>query len=209
MKNIRPALCIWIALLAIGAFASQYPTSPSQSTTQPTQVPQSQGSTQPDQTAPGATQPGQSQSAPSGQQGQQQVGRPSIDDQVKMLTQELNLTTDQQTKMKNVLEDQHQQAMTIINDASLPRDEKIQRIRSLRETTISKARSMLNDDQKKKLDAMLQQSDRMHQQQGPSSSPSSAQPGTTSPGSSQPSSSSPGSTTQPGSTPPPTNRPPR
>jgi hypothetical protein len=209
MKNIRPALCIWIALLATGAFASQYPTSPSQATTQPTQVPQTQGSTQPGQSAPGSAQPGQSQSAPSGQQGQQQMSRPSIDDQVKMLTQELNLTPEQQTKMKTVLEDQHQQAMTIINDSSLPRDQKIQKIRSLRETTISKARSMLNDDQKKKLDAMLEQSDRMHQQQGQSSSPSSAQPGTTSPGSNQPSTNTPGSTTAPGSTPPPTNRPPR
>jgi len=197
MKNMRPALSIWIALLAMGAFASQYPTSPSQ-TTQPTQVPQTQGSPQPGQSEPGAAQPGQSQSAPSGQQ----AGRPSIDDQIKMLTQELNLTPEQQTKMKNVLEDQHQQAMTIINDSSLQRDEKIQRIRSLRETTIGKARAMLNDDQKKKLDAMLQESDRMHQQgQGPS--PSSSQPGSAAPGSNQPSSNA------PGSTPPPANKPPR
>lgn len=208
MKNIRPVLCIWIALLAIGAFATQYPTSPSQG--QPSQMPQGpQGSAQPGQTAPGAAQPGQPQSAPSGPQAQQQAGRPSIDDQVKMLTEELNLTPEQQTKMKNVLEDQHQQAMTIINDGSLPRDEKIQKIRSLRETTITKARSMLNEDQKKKLDAMLQQSDHMRQQEGQGSGPSSAQPGSASPGSTSPSSGSPGSTTSPGSTPPPTSRPPR
>ncbi len=86
-----------------------------------------------------------------------QPGRPSIDDQVRMLTQELSLNTDQQAKLKNILEDQHQQAMTFVNDANMSRDDKIQKIRVLREATITKARGIMNDDQKKKLDAMLQQ----------------------------------------------------
>jgi DNA polymerase III gamma/tau subunit len=206
MKRIKTALCICITLLAVGAFASQYPSSPSQGTAQPSQ-PQSQGSMHPDQSAPGSAQPSQPQSAQPGEQApQQQAGRPSIDDQVRMLTQELNLTPEQQGKMKTVLEDQHQQAMTIINDSSIAREDKIQKIRSLRETTITKARSMLNNDQKKKLDAMLQESDRMRQQQGQGTSPSSG-PSGTSP-SSQPSSGSPGTAT-PGSTPPMNNRPPR
>jgi hypothetical protein len=81
--------------------------------------------------------------------------------------------------------------MSIINDNSMAREDKIQKIRALRETTITKARSLLNDAQQKKLDAMLQESDRMHQQQQ-GSSPSSTQPGTTPPSSS----------TQPGGTPP-------
>lgn len=204
MKRIKTALCICITLLAIGAFASQYPTSPSQGSAQPSQS-QSQGSMHPDQSAPGSAQPGQPQSAQPGQQSPQQAGRPSIDDQVRMLTQELNLTPEQQGKMRTVLEDQHQQAMTIINDSSIAREDKIQRIRSLRETTITKARSMLNEDQKKKLDAMLQESDRMRQQPGQGTSPSSG-PSGTSP--SQPSSGSPGTAT-PGSTPPASNRPPR
>jgi hypothetical protein len=209
MKSIKNTLCICITLLATGAFATQqYPSSPPQGSMQPGQAPQSQGSMHPDQSGPSSAQPGQQPSAQPGQQApQQQAGRPSIDDQVRMLTQELNLTPEQQGKMKTVLEDQHQQAMTIINDSSLAREDKIQKIRSLRETTISKARSMLNDDQKKKLDAMLQESDHMRQQQGQSSSPSSTQPGSSS-GSSQPSTSSPG-TTSPGSTAPTPNRPPR
>lgn len=207
MKSIKTTLCICMALLAMGAFASQYPSSSSQGSAQPGQAPQSQGSMHPDQSAPSSAQPGQPQSAQPGQQAPPQAGRPSVDDQVRMLTQELNLTPEQQGKMKTVLEDQHQQAMTIINDSSIAREDKIQKIRSLRETTITKARSMLNDDQKKKLDAMLQESDRMRQQPGQSNGPSSAQPGTP-PSSSQPSTSSP-ATTAPGSTPPATNRPPR
>lgn len=190
MKSIKRTLLICLTLLATGAFASQYPTSPAQQSSPSGQMPQSQGSAQPGQAAPGTAQPGQPQAGQPDQQAPQ-PGRPSIDDQVKMLTQELNLTPDQQTKMKNVLEDQHQQAMTIMNDSATPRDDKIQKIRSLRETTITKARSMLTDDQKKKLDAMLQESDHMHPQ-APSGAPGSTQPGTSSPSSSQPSTNPPG-----------------
>ena len=117
MNSIKKTLLISIALLATGAFAGQYPTSPSPGSAQPGQMPQSQSPAQPGQpgqSAPGATQPGQPQSAQPDQQSQPQAGHPSIDDQVRMLTQELNLTPEQQTKMKNVLEEQHTQAMTII-----------------------------------------------------------------------------------------------
>lgn len=209
MKSIKTLSLTCITLLATGAFAMQYPGSASQGSMQPGQSPQTQGSTP---SAPGSAQPGQPQTTQPDQQSQapqQQAGRPSVDDQVKMLTQELNLTSDQQTKMKSVLETQHQQAMTIINDNSLQREDKIQKIRTLRENTISQARAMLNEDQKKKLDAMLQDTERMHQQQG--ASPSSSSPGSS--GTSSPSSTSPGTTppsSSPSSVPPSgTGRPPR
>src|SRR6185437_5309458 len=128
MKSMKRKLLTFITLLATGAFASQYPGGASQGSAQPGQVPQSQGSMQqPAQTAPGTTQPGQPQAASPDQQQQQSQaspGRPSIDDQVRVLTQELNLSADQQTKIKSVLEDQHTQAMSIINDSSLAREDK-------------------------------------------------------------------------------------
>lgn len=94
------------------------------------------------------------------------MGPPSIDEQVSMLATELNLNNDQQAKIKNVLEDQHTQAMTIVNDANISRDDKMQKIHSLRESTISKVRGVLNDTQKPKFDQMVQQqNDRMHQMQ--------------------------------------------
>ncbi len=202
MKNMKRTLLTCITLLATGAFAGQYTSSPSSA--QPSQVPS--------QSAPQSAQPDHSQSAQPGQQSAQQPGRPSIDDQVKMLTQELNLTPEQQTKIKNVLENQHQQAMTIINDSSLAREDKIQTIRSLRETTITQARAMLNDNQKKKLDGMLAESDRLHQNGGaaPSSSSPSGSSSSSSPAGAPPASSSPGtspSSTSPAGTPP--ARPPR
>ena len=43
----------------------------------------------------------------------------------------------------------------VIGDSTLSRDDKIQKIRSIREATITKVRGFLNDDQKKKLDQML------------------------------------------------------
>lgn len=202
MKSIRTTLFLCITLLAMAAFAVQYPTSPSAG--QSSQSPQtSQGSTHPDQQAPsspssapttredqqpqGSTQPSQSSQGAQEQQGAQQgaqQGRPTIDDQVRMLTSELNLSPDQQSKLRSILETQHQQAMTVVNDNSLSRDQKIQKIHTLRESTIGQARAIMNDQQKAKLDSMLQQQQqqsptRMHPQ-GEQQSPSSTSPGTSS-----------------------------
>jgi hypothetical protein len=92
---------------------------------------------------------------------------PTIDDQVKVLAGELNLNVDQQAKLKTALEDQHSQAVNIIQDNSLQRADKVQKIHALRESTIAKVRSTLTtDEQKTKFDQMVQaQNDRMHQRE--------------------------------------------
>jgi hypothetical protein len=170
MKTLRTAFIACTFLFAMGAFAWQYPgasqsTQPSQGTMQPSQPSQ----TQPSQN-PGAIQPGQQQQPGAATQSQsaQANGRPSIDDQVQSLTQQLNLTADQQAKVKTALEDQHTQAMNVVQDSAMPREDKIQKIHAIREGTINKVRTALNDDQKKKFDAMVQQQDqRMHEQQQP------------------------------------------
>lgn len=178
MNRTRAALLSMFLLLAMSAFAWQYPGGG-----QSTQMPQSpQGSAQQNPTSPsqnqGAMQPGQSSQQP-GQPGQQaQPGEQSqsapqsaqgsnIDNQVQILAQQLNLTPDQQAKVKTALEDQHTQAMNIIHDQSLQREDKIQKIHALRESTIAKVRSTLNNnDQKQKFDQMVQaQDDRMHQRE--------------------------------------------
>lgn len=103
------------------------------------------------------------------------AGRPSIDEQVQSLAQQLSLSADQQAKVKTALEDQHTQAMSVVQDSAMPREDKIQKIHALREATIAKVRTSLNDDQKKKFDQMLQQSDQ-HQQQAPSQQQQPPQP---------------------------------
>jgi hypothetical protein len=171
MKNLRAAIILCtLTLLAMTAFAWQYP-----STGQSPSMP-SQGSMQPSQTQPSqnpSAQPGQESQQPGSQAQQpqssaQQPGQgPSIDNQVQILAQQLNLSTDQQAKVKSALEDQHTQAMSIIQDQSLQREQKIQKIHALRQSTIDKVRSTLtSDDQKQKFDQMVQAQDqRMHEQQ--------------------------------------------
>ena len=146
MKKIRAAAALGAILFALGAFAVQNPNAPSGQTNPPQQtVPPSQQA--PPQTAPPQGAP--PQGAP------QPVQPPSIDEQVSMLTHELNLTGDQPAKLKSALEDQRSQAMTVIGDSTLSREDKINKVRGIREATITKVRGFLNDDQKKKLDQML------------------------------------------------------
>jgi Spy/CpxP family protein refolding chaperone len=87
----------------------------------------------------------------------QRRGMPSVDDQVKMLSDRLNLTADQQTKIKPILEDQRTQAQALRKDDSLSDDDRRTKMRTLRESTNSKIRDVLTDDQKKQFDEMQQQ----------------------------------------------------
>ena len=164
MKSVRFASLLCMPMLALGAFAYQG------SAQQPAQAPQSSGaasqtSQQPDAATPGTasqTQPGSVQS-PQGQtpqsessQAPMRSGNP-VDDQVSALTAALNLTNDQQAKVKSILVDQHQQALTFVGDNSLSRDQKLQKMRDLRQASIGKVRETLTtDEQKTKFDNMVQ-----------------------------------------------------
>jgi len=162
MKLIRTAIISSTFLLAVGAFAQQYPGGQSAppAASQGSMQPSSPSQASPAQPAP--NQPGQSQGdvQPAQQQPSQSpssAGRPSIDDQVRSLSDQLSLSPDQQAKVKTALEDQHSQAMKVVQDNSLAREDKIQKIHTIRESTINTVRSALNEDQKKKFDQMVQQ----------------------------------------------------
>jgi hypothetical protein len=186
MKSAKFASLLCMPMLALGAFAYQG------SMQQPTQTPQSSGaanqtSQPPDAAAPGTTsqaQPGTVQSP----QGQTPQGEPSqapmhsdanaIDAQVNALATALNLTSDQQAKVKTILTDQHQQALTFVGDNSLSRDQKVQKMRDLRQGSIGKVRDTLNSEQKTKFDNMVQaqnerirQSEQQQQQQNSTPQP--------------------------------------
>jgi periplasmic protein CpxP/Spy len=97
----------------------------------------------------------------------QRRGMPSVDDQIKMMSDRLNLTPDQQTKIKPILEDQRTQAQALRKDESLSDDDRRNKMRTLRESTNSKVRDILTEDQKKQFDEMQQQMrDRGRQQPG-------------------------------------------
>lgn len=168
IRAIAALLCT--LLFAVGMFALQVPgAQPNQGQTGTMQAPQT---TQPPQMTP----PQQSTpSAPPSQSAQQpsQGQGSNIDDQVKILSSELNLTASQQDKVKSILTDQHQQAMSVVQDTSMSREDKLQKIHSLRETTISKVRQALTPDQQPKFDQMIEN---MNQRQGGGAPPSSTTP---------------------------------
>lgn len=95
--------------------------------------------------------------SPSGQERNQGRGPMSVDDRVKMLADRLNLSDDQQSKVKSILTDSQKQQQSIRDDSSLSEDDRRSKMRGLRESTNSKIREVLNDDQKKKFDEMQQQ----------------------------------------------------
>jgi protein CpxP len=74
--------------------------------------------------------------------------------QLEMLTQKLNLTTDQQAKVKAIDEDTGKQMMALRNDTSLSQDDRRAKMMDIRKSSQDKIRAVLTDDQKTKYDAM-------------------------------------------------------
>jgi protein CpxP len=95
------------------------------------------------------------------------------DQQLAHMTKALNLTSDQQTQIKPILENQHQQMMQVHQDQSLSRQDKMTKMKSLNDDTHSKIEAVLNDQQKQKFEAMQQKMEERRQQhmQGGDSSP--------------------------------------
>jgi Spy/CpxP family protein refolding chaperone len=112
------------------------------------------------------------QPAPAQSQGPgQHTGRnmPSVDEQMATMTSKLGLSADQQTKIKPILQDQHDQMQTLMNDQSLSPDDRRTKARGVHQATVAKVNEVLNDDQKKKYDAWQQQmreKARQHQEGG-------------------------------------------
>lgn len=80
-------------------------------------------------------------------------GMPNAEEQVKHLTEQLNLTDDQQAKAKVILDDTHAQMQKMMQDGSMSREDRMAKMRDLHETANGKLRDILTDDQKKKFDA--------------------------------------------------------
>jgi periplasmic protein CpxP/Spy len=70
------------------------------------------------------------------------------------LSTELNLTDDQKTQLKPVLQDEFKQLKAVNDDTSLPPDQKKTKITEIRENAKSQMNSILSPDQQKKLGEM-------------------------------------------------------
>ena len=123
------------------------------------------------QTAPPANSPGAGGMYHYGRGGQHEL---------KQLSRVLSLTGEQQTQVKSILDAQHQQIEQLRNstaqsgqaNAAQPNREQIQ---AIRQDTKSKIEALLNDDQKTKFEAWLQQrKERMEQRRGQQGQPAPA-----------------------------------
>lgn len=79
---------------------------------------------------------------------------PSLDDQVKKLTQELNLDLAQQTKVKTILEHRQIQLRLLFNDASLSAVNRFNAMKAVHEKSDEQIRRILNVDQASKFDQL-------------------------------------------------------
>ena len=77
---------------------------------------------------------------------------PKVEQQLKVLTEKLGLTGDQQTRIKPILQELHDDTLKLMLSNSLSREERLARVRPQREKADQGIRAVLNEDQQKKLD---------------------------------------------------------
>jgi hypothetical protein len=79
---------------------------------------------------------------------------PTVEGHLKVLSEKLNLTGDQQAKTKPILQALHDATQKLMQDESMSREERLGKVRACLEKADKKIREILNDDQKKKLDQL-------------------------------------------------------
>lgn len=80
------------------------------------------------------------------------AGLPSVETQLKVLTDKLNLTERQQGKIKPILKQLHDATKKLAQDKSLSHEERLAKVRPQRYKTDERIRAVLTDDQRRKLD---------------------------------------------------------
>jgi hypothetical protein len=77
---------------------------------------------------------------------------PSMDDRVKVVARNLDLTEAQQAAVKEILEQRQQETLRIRLDPAINGGARIERFRALQDTTVVRIRAILNEEQRKKYD---------------------------------------------------------
>ncbi|HEX6804145.1 MAG TPA: hypothetical protein VF133_10740 [Terriglobales bacterium] len=75
--------------------------------------------------------------------------------QLKFFTEKFDLTSDQQAKMRPILQDLHDFTTNVMADKSLTHEEKIAKVKPARRKAHEQMMALLNDDQKKKVEEYL------------------------------------------------------
>ena len=112
----------------------------------------------------------QDQAAPPQGGGQWQRGGPppTADQRLQRMTQALNLTEDQQAKIKPILENEMTQMQSLRSDTSLSQDDRMAKMKQIRESSASQINPILTPDQQKQYAEMMS---RMGRGRGPGQAP--------------------------------------
>jgi len=86
----------------------------------------------------------------------ERMGRGPMSPQAELdrLTKDLNLTKDQQDKIKPILEDQQKQMQALRDDTSTDQQDRMSKMRDIRKSHIDQVRGVLTSDQQTKFDEM-------------------------------------------------------
>ena len=71
------------------------------------------------------------------------------------MTQQLNLTSEQQTQIKPILESESQQMQELRGNTSLSQQDRMAKMQEIRQTTASQIKPILNADQQTKFEQMM------------------------------------------------------
>jgi Spy/CpxP family protein refolding chaperone len=80
---------------------------------------------------------------------------PTVEEQLKVLAEKVDLTASQRAKVRPILQKLHDATEKLMQDERLSREERLAKVRLQRKQADKKIRALLNDDQKKKLDQYL------------------------------------------------------
>jgi hypothetical protein len=83
-------------------------------------------------------------------------GVPTVEDHLKVLSEKLALSSDQQTKAKPILQEMRDSTQKVMQKQRLSDQERTSKMRACHLRADTKLREILNDDQKKKLDQLEQ-----------------------------------------------------
>lgn len=95
---------------------------------------------------------------PAPQGGGQWGGRgqmPTVDQRLQRMTQALNLSDDQQQKIKPILENESAQMQSLRADTSLSQEDRMAKMKEIRANTSSQINPILNPDQQKQYAEMM------------------------------------------------------
>ncbi|HEY3930149.1 MAG TPA: hypothetical protein VGL89_17385 [Candidatus Koribacter sp.] len=82
---------------------------------------------------------------------------PSVDEHLKVLSAKLDLTADQQAKIRPILEEIQASAEKVMEDPNLTADARHEKLRALHVKAAKEAREYLSTEQQEKMDAMMQE----------------------------------------------------